>query len=221
MSTTGPVLPPHLQPKRKRSRDEDASPPPRDATSSDPTTKKARTIIGPASPPAPLDQRPSHPAESTADDASTSSEDDYGPALPSAHDPAEPSLPAEDDDLDPAEDDTPAQPTKRDEWMMLPPDKDDLSARMDPTKIRARKFNSGVGAKGGGGHTGVSSSGAWTETPQQKQKRLQDEVLGLSQAERPAPPSGVGKGSRKGDDVARKVQEHNVCALRARGFWFS
>lgn len=65
---------------------------------------------------------------------------------------------------------------QRDAWMTMPPTQDDLAARMDPTKMRARKFNSGKSA-GAGGAGGMD---IWTETPEQKLKRLQDEAMGIS-----------------------------------------
>jgi hypothetical protein len=80
---------------------------------------------------------------------------------------------------------------QRDEWMTLPPTQDDLAARLDPTKPRARKFNTG---KSAGQHGGMSS--AWTETPEQKLKRLQDEALGVT-----APTnSGTARAQDEGED---------------------
>jgi len=36
---------------------------------------------------------------------------------------------------------------QREEWMLLPPTNDDWSSRVDPTKLKARKFQSGKGSK--------------------------------------------------------------------------
>lgn len=58
--------------------------------------------------------------------------------------------------------------------MMLPPKQDDLAARLDPLKARPTKF------AGKNAHKGDTDSSAWHETPEQKQKRLQDEMMGIS-----------------------------------------
>lgn len=93
---------------------------------------------------------------------------------------------------------------KRDDWMTMPPTQDDLAARMDPTKMRARKFNTGKGASGTGSGGGM---GVWTETPEQKLKRLQNEALGIAT---PANTAEKGKGSRKNkheEEKARRIRE--------------
>lgn len=98
----------------------------------------------------------------------------------------------------------PKKKLQRDEWMMVPPKQDDLAARMDPTKLRARKFNSGKGARA------PNSSGAdnaiWTETPEQKKKRLENEVLGISA------PSGAAEVviDREQEATTKRIREHNV-----------
>ena len=91
---------------------------------------------------------------------------------------------------------------QRDEWMTLPPTQDDLAARMDPTKMRARKFNTGKGA----GSTGGMSS-AWTETPEQKLKRLQDEALGIAAPTNAAPTTSESRRSKEEERRARKMRE--------------
>ncbi|KAF1835452.1 hypothetical protein BDW02DRAFT_523259 [Decorospora gaudefroyi] len=91
---------------------------------------------------------------------------------------------------------------QRDEWMTLPPTQDDLAARMDPTKMRARKFNTGKGA----GNTGGMSS-AWTETPEQKLKRLQDEALGITAPTNSAPAPSESARSKEEERRARKMRE--------------
>jgi hypothetical protein len=95
-----------------------------------------------------------------------------------------------------------AKKTQRDEWMTMPPTQDDLAARMDPSKMRARKFNTGKGAsKSTGGGMGV-----WTETPEQKLKRLQNEALGIAA---PANATEVteSKRSQKEEEKARRLRE--------------
>jgi len=96
--------------------------------------------------------------------------------------------------------------TTRDEWMMIPPKQDDLAARMDPTKQRARKFNTGKGAKGPAGPGGMDSS--WTETPDQKRKRLADEVMGVAAPEKSAAERQVRK--KEDTETERRMREKAV-----------
>ncbi|KAH7408135.1 hypothetical protein DE146DRAFT_742984 [Phaeosphaeria sp. MPI-PUGE-AT-0046c] len=195
----GPSLPPN-QGSRSSSEDSDVGPAP-------PQASKPARIMGPAAPPAPLDERPPHAPDDDNDDDSDSSDDDFGPAPPPAGasigyaDAATSSQSAFDTQPQFAEQPKKAQ---RDDWMTMPPTQDDLSARMDPTKMRARKFNSGKSAGAGAG--GMSS--AWTETPEQKLKRLQDEAMGIaSSSNGPAGPAHDSKRSREEERRARKMRE--------------
>jgi hypothetical protein len=87
MSDIGPALPPHLLAKRKRKQEEEAEGS-LSATSgakqpgSPPNGEKRRKVVGPAMPPAPLDQKPTEPA-SKDEEESSDDDDGFGPALPS------------------------------------------------------------------------------------------------------------------------------------------
>lgn len=86
MSDIGPELPPHLLAKRKRKQGEaaEAAPAPISGAKrpdSPPNGEKRRRVIGPAMPPAPLDERPPEPAEKAEEDSSDD-DDGFGPALP-------------------------------------------------------------------------------------------------------------------------------------------
>lgn len=98
------------------------------------------------------------------------------------------------------------QGLQRDDWMMMPPTQDGLLARMDPTKLRPGKFRSGKAA-GGPASGGIEST--WTETPDQKRKRLENEMLGIAA---PANSSvSTAQSVRKEDeDAARRIKEYNV-----------
>lgn len=82
MPSVGPELPPHLA-KRKRDSDheenERQSQSPKNINSDG--IEKRRRVLGPAMPPASLDERPSEPADDSED---SSDDDDFGPALPPA-----------------------------------------------------------------------------------------------------------------------------------------
>ncbi|KAJ8112112.1 hypothetical protein OPT61_g5445 [Boeremia exigua] len=192
--TAGPTLPPDAA-SRSSSPDSDVGPAP------PPVSRPAR-VMGPAAPPAPLDERPPNPPS----DDSDSSDDDFGPAPPpagatygtSAYDNASPAKSAF--DTDPQFQEAPKK-AQRDDWMTMPPTQDDLAARLDPTKQRARKFNTGKSAGGGGG-----MSSAWTETPEQKLKRLQDEAMGITPAAPNASSSSGGR-SKEEERRARKMRE--------------
>jgi hypothetical protein len=86
MSSIGPDLPPHLLEKRKRQADEDAEAA-QNATKYAPVKlhspeggEKRRRVVGPATPPVALGERPQ--ASIRDDEDSSSSDDDYGPSIP-------------------------------------------------------------------------------------------------------------------------------------------
>ncbi|KAK1731789.1 hypothetical protein CaCOL14_008978 [Colletotrichum acutatum] len=126
-----------------------------------------KQAIGPAMPPP--DHRPS------AADSDSDSDDDYGPALPSSTTSVQRAQAAAAAAAATASQ-GPAAP-QRDDWMLAPPTQSGYQER-DPTKLKNRKFASGKSsaAAAGGGGGGISS--IWTETPEQKRKRLEDAVLG-------------------------------------------
>lgn len=206
MSSIGPEIPPHLLAKRKRLAEEVESSKPFPTRSSSPSgSEKRRRVVGPAPPPTPLDELPSQPAESEGEEGSSSDDDDFGPAPPTG-DVAPTST--YDDEIPSGYDNTtksppPKKKLQRDEWMMVPPKQDDLAARMDPTKLRARKFNSGKGARAP--NSGGADNAIWTETPEQKRKRLENEVLGISA------PSGAAEVviDREQEATVKRIREHN------------
>ena len=92
--------------------------------------------------------------------------------------------------------------SQRQAWMLKPPSQSELAARIDPTKLRARGFNKG-GSAAGDGHD------LWDETPEQKRKRLENEILGISTPSTRTTTGGT-KARRKADEeTARKIKEYN------------
>lgn len=92
MSAAGPDLPPHLLAKRKRKLEEDAN---TEATADSGARRspspdgadKRRKVLGPAMPPAALDEKPTNPLnglQPAAEDSDESDDDDFGPSLPKA-----------------------------------------------------------------------------------------------------------------------------------------
>ena len=240
MSATGPELPPHLLAKRKRQQAEEQKDEPATSSGanhdkrrrlSDPDLAEqsssqpagpqlppasapvpppsesipapVRRVAGPAPPPAPLDERPTAPLDSDSED----SDDDFGPALPSAADAQSPN-----DHNGPSLPQAEAAPVRaqRDEWMTLPPQQDDLAARMDPSKLRARGFNTGKSARGGGAAGSASISAAWTETPEQKLKRLQDEAMGVKPVSVSGTDAAEAARSKEREAEANRLREKTV-----------
>ncbi len=168
-----------------------------------------KRILGPAPPPAPLSERPPNPPD---DSDSDSDSDDYGPSLPPAPgSAAAAAFPAAQQQK--CEDSAAAAAStkpQRAEWMLVPPTDSDWTSRVDPTKLKARKFASGKGAKAPTEKSGISA--IWTETPEQKRQRLADEVLGRAEVATSSREKGKAKPegeSREDEATARRIREYN------------
>ena len=214
MSAIGPELPPHLLAKRKRRQEEEVKDEPTASSGAKRSASpaegdKRRRVMGPAMPPAPLNERPSKPA--IEHETSDSDDDDgFGPSLPptganTTSEDAENSSNATSNPPDSAP--LEAKP-KRDDWMMMPPEQDDLAARMDPTKPRARGFNTGKGAKGP--NTSEGDNSMWNETPEQKQKRLADEMMGVSHPSSGGPQRPPKDTTARDGQATQQIKEHTV-----------
>ena len=209
----GPAPPPSKTPDKLNIEDESSSDDGYGPSAQLPKAGPAqpKRILGPAPPPANLSELPSHPANDSSD-----SEDDYGPSLPPAPgSAAETQLQRrtqqEQDRLSAV---ASAEPTKpqRAEWMLAPPTDSDWTSRVDPTKLKNRKFASGKGSKAPAEKAGVSA--IWTETPEQKRQRLEDEVLGRKDAASSTSRSkdkevGGGREDREAEETARRIREYN------------
>ncbi|KAM5436742.1 hypothetical protein McanMca71_001857 [Microsporum canis] len=200
----GPVMPP----KRKldsEEGDEDVGP-------ARPDTPPKRTrVMGPALPP-PSSRPESDKDEDDDEDEEDDSDDEYGPSLP----PPASSTSA-------VKHETPTEPIpgsaepepeviKRDDWMLKPPDQLNLSARMDPTKLKNRKFNTGNPARPGASKAGGPSN-TWTETVEEKRKRLQNEVMGI---QAPAAASAASEqdpakalAAERAEKMSKHIREYN------------
>ncbi|KAI2640926.1 hypothetical protein GGS21DRAFT_502342 [Xylaria nigripes] len=175
-----------------------------------PAPPEPKRVHGPALPPAPLSERPPDNADSDDD-----TDDDYGPALPSSKSHQERQARA----LKAAEAEAEAatnQAPKRDDWMLAPPSAGGYRAA-DPTKLKARRFNSGPRANTGtSGEREISS--IWTETPEEKRKRLENAVLGRDAASGPS--TAQPKLSATGDDDKQATRIRNFTeATRGRSLY--
>ena len=156
-----------------------------------------KPTIGQAPPPADLSQRP--PRDSGSDSGSDS-DGGWGPALPSA---AGTQRSASTQDVPQAPE--PVAP-KRDDWMVAPPTSSGYKVT-DPTKLKNRKFASGRSAGSGSKASGVSS--IWTETPEEKARRLANAVLGRTDPSEAA--AQVQSGPRSSS--SRRADEEKIRAF--------
>ena len=101
--------------------------------------------------------------------------------------------------------------------MTLAPTNGDWSSRVDPTKLKNRKFNTGRGAKAPPQAVSKGGDASWHETPEQKQARLKREVMGIKDTAVSEKSSGaeLGKGTHD-EDTAKRLKEYNVRVLFLR-----
>ncbi|KAJ9272260.1 hypothetical protein DTO212C5_1445 [Paecilomyces variotii] len=180
-------------------------------TTTEDAGKRPRTI-GPSLPPPPADKSAS---EDGNDSESSDDSDDIGPSLP-------PPGGTESGRAGPSRDNDEAAKNRvieqqasppvsiqnqRDDWMLAPPDQGDWTSRVDPTKLRNRKFNTGRSA--GGAPSSGKSSSLWTETPEQKRKRLENEVMGIQQPAPGAPREPSGNKSASDKLMEKRLQSYS------------
>ncbi|KAL4872704.1 hypothetical protein BDV12DRAFT_161368 [Aspergillus spectabilis] len=170
------------------------------------TEDKRRKVIGPSLPP------PTQTNDSGNDSDSDASDDDFGPNLP----PPEGSLPTPSahstaQSINVAKETSKEETSapKRDAWMLAPPVAGSDRSRVDPTKLRSRKFQSGPRA-GNSASSGGGIDSTWTETPEEKMRRLQDEAMGIvSSSSSAGGVSGTGADEKKAQAMREKVQRYN------------
>lgn len=207
--TLGPTLPPTANPDEldleDSSEDEygPSAPGVNAAAASKPSPPPQRRVLGPAPPPANLSARPSPAADDSSD-----SDDDFGPSLPPAPgSAAETAMLAQqkEEESRSAAAAASAKP-QRAEWMLAPPTDADANGRVDPTKLKNRKFASGKGAKAPAEKSGISV--IWTETPDEKRQRLEDEVMGRKDA-------AVGsRGAATTKEIGRELEQEEIATAR-------
>ena len=212
MAAVGPELPPHLA-KRKRSEDahHTVAIPPKRQRSISPGSHDTnpRRMIGPAAPPAPFSERPTTAPPPDAN--SSDSDDDFGPSLPPP--PGTISQETERKRQKALAEEVAAREAskkpQREEWMLLPPKQDDWSARADPTKLKNRKFNTGKSSKAPAQKSGGENA-IWTETPEQKRQRLEDEVMGVKKPAQLGPENKKDKWKEEeARETEKRIQEYN------------
>jgi hypothetical protein len=175
--------------------------------------EKRQRTIGPALPPSNID---GDSDDQHRDESSEESEDDYGPTLP----PKRISPPDQEagevlvtgkrcDEANTSIKSTgTSEKSRRDDWMLRLPDPVDWSSRVDPTKLRNRRFNLGKGATTRV-QSGEASGGIWTETLDEKKKRLENEILGAKAPAASSSPVAAEKSAVE-EEMAKRVQAYNV-----------
>ncbi|KAF3276849.1 hypothetical protein TWF173_000515 [Orbilia oligospora] len=183
----------------------------------DENPEKRRRVMGPYMP-APIDQMPSRgpnedddtKGETNQDEDDSSSDDEIGPSLPGARGSAADEEAAAQRRLA-SRVQTAEDKITRDEWMLVPPEHGDWTSKVDPTKIRSRKFQTGKGARAPTAKSGDNS--LWMETAADKAKRVADEVMGVR---RPANETGEdedpkAKAARiEAQETQRRIDEYNT-----------
>lgn len=76
---------------------------------------------------------------------------------------------------------------------------------MDPSRIRARKFNSGKPGRPAAGGSGEIDA-IWTETPEQKAERLKNSVMGVSKSSTTAE-AKVESRSKEDIETAKRLEK--------------
>lgn len=104
--------------------------------------------------------------------------------------------------------------------MTLAPESGDWSQRVDPTKLKSRKFQTGRGAKGPSSSSAAAGTGAgvadsWHETAEEKLERLRREAMGIrdsdARGKRADKGHGNGHGNQEDEATACRLREYNVC----------
>lgn len=186
----GPSLPAHLrrstQPPSDDENDDD------NYTPALPPAMAARTAQGPTLPPHLANRRRSSSPKADSNDGNASSSDedsdDVGPAPMPAQAVGAATLSAAEEfrlreKRKQEEEDEKKRiaglKPKREEWMMVPPSALDAMANVDPTKITKKGFNQST-RRGGNPADKATDEGRslWTETPEERVRRLDDEVMG-------------------------------------------
>ncbi|KAI1392837.1 uncharacterized protein F4822DRAFT_392361 [Hypoxylon trugodes] len=217
----GPTLPPTNQDEIPLDSSEDEAgpaPPPAPTTPAPapagPSPARIKRIHGPAPPPAPLSERPPNPPNP---DSESDSDDDYGPALPTSASHTTRAARAQ-----AASAAALAAGPQRDDWMLAPPTSSGYRAP-DPTKLKSRRFASGprTNPNPSSGSSGGEISSIWTETPEQKRKRLENAVLGRNDPasqQQTSSGNGGGNGLGIGSGTEARTKEDQEQQERIRSF---
>ncbi|GLI74498.1 hypothetical protein PoHVEF18_002740 [Penicillium ochrochloron] len=183
-----------MEPTEKRKRDAEVD-------GEEPLKKR---VIGPSlPPPQPSDAHDSNDKDSqSGSDSDSDSDDDFGPGLPPSLGGTQPAKQISVQST-PQISESQKKETQRDEWMLLPPSQSDWASKIDPTQLRNRKFQTGKSARAPGSK---QVDAKWVETPEERMRRLQDEMMGVGAA----PNRAEQRTSNTKDATRNKAMEEQI-----------
>ncbi|KAJ5162468.1 hypothetical protein N7492_007860 [Penicillium capsulatum] len=156
-----------------------------------PSPKKR--VMGPSLPP---------DSNQSEDESDEESDDDFGPSLP----PPQGASPAPVKQSTPPPDQPKAAPEKsqgRDQWMVEPPAHGDWASKVDPTQLRNRKFQ----GKSSGSGSSKQLDASWVENPEERLRRLGDQVMGVATSQQPQATST--SDAKKAASMEEKIKKFN------------
>ena len=173
-------------------------------------------IIGPAHPSSVTYKEETSTIDNDDDsDSDDDDDDDIGPTFP----PTEFEQPQFDNkansgsyktpEMSSNEQQVPMDKNQRDEWMLRPPEGSDWTSRVDPTKLRHRKFQTGKSARAPSVASRMDAS--WIENPEQKMERIKDEMMGVKNPTDTVHNESPGAETPKiTEAVKARIQKYNV-----------
>lgn len=193
--------------KRKLDAEEDGDP-----QTGAPSPKKR--VIGPSLPSSTSPSAQPEPQSNSGSDSGSDSEsdDDFGPSLPpsqggSAAAPIEQSA----DNRSAPPNVHEKKDSQRDRWMLQPPEQSDWARNLDPTQIRNRKFQTGRSARSA---TSKQVDASWMETPEERMRRLGDEVMGVSAPSSDDKKPASSSSAARAKSMEDRIKEFNVSLTR-------
>ncbi|KAF7719045.1 Uncharacterized protein PECH_000227 [Penicillium ucsense] len=153
------------------------------------------------------DRAPASESNSDSDsDGNSDSDDDFGPGLPPSLGGAQPA-PVVTTHASSQQSETQTKDTQRDEWMLQPPSSSDWASKIDPTQLRNRKFQTGKSARAPGSK---QLDAAWVESPEERMRRLQDQVMGVGPApNRPEHRPSTTKDAARAKEMEDRIKQYN------------
>lgn len=174
-------------------------------SSSQPHSPKRR-IIGPSLPSS--TSATTAPGEPLSDRESDSeSDDDFGPTLPPSHDETGATAEQSSNNQTYLPDVHQKKESQRDQWMLQPPDQSNWASKIDPTQIRNRKFQTGRSARSA---TSKQVDASWMESPEERMRRLGDEVMGVGASSDNSKQSVSSADAAKAKLMEDKIKKFNV-----------
>ncbi|KAJ5667548.1 hypothetical protein N7507_003412 [Penicillium longicatenatum] len=166
-----------------------------------PSSSKRR-VIGPTLPPAAQSPEP----RASSAESETDSDDDFGPSMPPPHGVSEEPIQTPISELNSIAFDHEKKESQRDQWMLHPPEQSDWATKIDPTQLRNRKFQTGKSAR-----TSATKQvdASWVETPEERMRRLGDEVMGVGGPSRISSKPSSTSEARRTQSMEEQIKKFN------------